>query len=114
MPCVCGCAVASCTAHGAGMTSHQVRDGDTVILDAGRGVLLADVAESTLKSYRRKQRERQKQVGELDRLKSAPAVTGDGVSASACSPMWSSRRTYARRAAPAPTVSACTAPSSCS
>ncbi len=65
---------------GTHLTSHQVRDGDTVILDAGRGVLLADVAESTLKSYRRKQRERQKRVGELDRLKSAPAVTGDGIS----------------------------------
>ena len=65
---------------GTHLTSHQVRDGDTVILDAGRGVLLADVAESTLKSYRRKQRERQKRLGELDRLKSAPAVTGDGIS----------------------------------
>ena len=65
---------------GTHLTSHQVRDGDTVILDAGRGVLLADVAESTLKSYRRKQRERQKRVGELDRLKSSPAVTSDGIS----------------------------------
>jgi phosphotransferase system enzyme I (PtsI) len=65
---------------GTHLTSHQVRDGDTVILDAGRGVLLADVAESTLKSYRRKQRERQKRVGELDRLKSSPAVTADGIS----------------------------------
>ena len=65
---------------GTHLTSHQVRDGDTVILDAGRGVLLAGVAESTLKSYRRKQRERQKRVGELDRLKSSPAVTSDGIS----------------------------------
>ncbi len=65
---------------GTHLTSHQIRDGDTVVLDAGRGVLLADVTESTLKSYRRKQRERQKSLGELDRLKSAPAVTGDGIS----------------------------------
>jgi len=65
---------------GTHITSHQVRDGDTVILDAGRGVLLADIAESTLKSYRRKQREQQKRLSQLDRLKSAPAVTGDGIS----------------------------------
>ena len=65
---------------GTHITSHQIRDGDTVILDAGRGVLLAEIAESTLKSYRRKQREQQKRLSELDRLKSAPAVTGDGLS----------------------------------
>jgi len=64
---------------GTHITSHQIRDGDTVILDAGRGVLLAEIAESTLKSYRRKQREQQKRLSELDRLKSAPAVTGDGL-----------------------------------
>jgi phosphotransferase system enzyme I (PtsI) len=65
---------------GTHITSHQIRDGDTVILDAGRGVLLAEIAESTLKSYRRKQREQQKRLSELDRLKTAPAVTGDGLS----------------------------------
>jgi len=64
---------------GTHLTSHQIRDGDTVILDAGRGVLLADVAASTLKSYRRKQREQHKRASELEGLKSAPAVTGDGI-----------------------------------
>ncbi len=64
---------------GTHITSHEVRDGDVVVLDAGRGLLLADIAESTLKSYRRKQREQHKRLSELDRLKSAPAVTRDGI-----------------------------------
>ncbi|MFQ5642124.1 MAG: phosphoenolpyruvate--protein phosphotransferase [Thiogranum sp.] len=64
---------------GTHITPHQIRDGDTVILDAARGELLADVDAATLKDYRRQQRQQQKRRSELKRLKDEPAVTGDGV-----------------------------------
>jgi phosphotransferase system enzyme I (PtsI) len=64
---------------GTHIVPSQIRDGETAILDAGRGVLLADVAPSTLKSYRRKQREQEKRRGALSRLKLAPAVSADGI-----------------------------------
>ena len=64
---------------GTHVTPHQVRDGDTVILDGGRGQLLADVDEDTLKDYRRQQRQQKKHLTELKRLKDQPAVTVDGV-----------------------------------
>lgn len=64
---------------GTHVTPHQVRDGDTVILDGGRGQLLADVDENTLKDYRRQQRQQKKHLAELKRLKDQPAVTADGI-----------------------------------
>ncbi len=60
-------------------TSHQVRDGETVILDGGRGLLLADIDTRTLKEYRRQQREQKKRQTELKRLRNEPAVTADNV-----------------------------------
>jgi len=64
---------------GTHITPHQIRDGDTVILDAARSELLADVDTATLKDYRRQQRQQQKHRTELNRLKDKPAVTGDGI-----------------------------------
>ena len=64
---------------GTHITPHQIRDGDTVILDAAQGVLLADVDSATLRDYRRQQRQQHKHRTELNRLKNEPAVTGDGV-----------------------------------
>ncbi len=64
---------------GTHITPHQIRDGDTVVLDALQGMLLADVDTATLKDYRRLQREQQKHRIELNRLKDQPAVTGDGI-----------------------------------
>ncbi len=64
---------------GTHITPHQIRDGDTVILDAAQGVLLADVDSAALRDYRRKQRQQHKHRAELNRLKNEPAVTGDGV-----------------------------------
>jgi phosphotransferase system enzyme I (PtsI) len=63
---------------GTHVTSHEIRDGNTVILDAGRGILLAGISPSTLKSYRRKQREQEKRRGELSRLRRSPAVSKEG------------------------------------
>ena len=59
-------------------TPHQIRDGDSVILDASRGVLLADVDTATLRDYRRQQRQQQKYRSELKHLKDEPAITLDG------------------------------------
>ena len=64
---------------GTHITPHHIRDGDTVILDAAQGVLLADVDSATLRDYRRRQRQQHKHRMELNRLKNEPAVTGDGV-----------------------------------
>jgi phosphotransferase system enzyme I (PtsI) len=63
---------------GTHITPHQIRDGDTVILDPAQSELLADVDTATLKDYRRQQRRQQKHRTELNRLKDQPAVTGDG------------------------------------
>jgi len=64
---------------GTHITPHQIRDGDTVILDASQGALLANVDSATFKDYRRLQRQQQKRRTELNRLKDEPAVTADGV-----------------------------------
>ena len=63
---------------GTHVTPHQIRDGDNVILDASRGVLLADLDAATLRDYRRQQRQRQKYRSELKHLKDEPAITLDG------------------------------------
>jgi len=60
-------------------TSLQIHDGDTVILDGSRGLLIADVDEKTLKDYRRQQRAQKKRQSELKRLKNEPAVTADNI-----------------------------------
>jgi len=63
---------------GTHITPHQIRDDDTVILDAAHGELLADIDNATLKDYRRQQRQQSKRRTDLKRLKDEPAVTGDG------------------------------------
>jgi phosphotransferase system enzyme I (PtsI) len=64
---------------GTHVTPQLVRDGDTVILDGVRGLLLADVDDATLKDYRRQQRQQKKRQTELKRLKKEPAVTLDDI-----------------------------------
>ncbi len=62
---------------GTHLTSLQIHDGDTVILDGSRGLLIADADEKTLKDYRRQQRTQKKRQTELKRLKNEPAITTD-------------------------------------
>ncbi len=64
---------------GTHVTPHQIRDGDVVVLDALKGILLADVDDHTLTDYRRRQREETKRQNDLGRLKDEPAVTLDGI-----------------------------------
>ncbi len=64
---------------GTHVTPYQIRDGDVVVLDAAEGVLLADIDQSTLKDYRRRQREELKRQSDLRRIKNKPAITLDGV-----------------------------------
>ncbi len=64
---------------GTHVTPQQIRDGDIIILDGFRGLLLADVDEATLKDYRRQQRQQKKRQAELKRLKNEPAVTMDNI-----------------------------------
>ena len=64
---------------GTHVTPQQIRDGDIIILDGFRGLLLADVDEATLKDYRRQQRQQKKRQTELKRLKNEPAVTLDNI-----------------------------------
>ncbi|MEN8762311.1 MAG: phosphoenolpyruvate--protein phosphotransferase, partial [Thiogranum sp.] len=63
---------------GTHVTPQQVHDGDAVILDGARGVLLTEFDDKTLKQYRRQQRQQQKRRSELQGLKDKPAVTLDG------------------------------------
>jgi phosphotransferase system enzyme I (PtsI) len=64
---------------GTHVTPHQIRDGDVVVLDALKGILLTDVDSNTLKDYRRQQRQEIKRQNKLGRLKDEPAVTVDGI-----------------------------------
>ena len=59
-------------------TPPEIRDGDTVVLDAMEGTLLAEVDEPTLKLYHRRQRDENKRRSNLKHLKNEPAVTIDG------------------------------------
>ena len=59
-------------------TPPEIRDGDTVVLDAMEGTLLAEVDEPTLKLYHRRQRDEKKRRSNLKHLKNEPAVTIDG------------------------------------
>lgn len=64
---------------GTHVTPQQIREGDVVVLDAAEGVLLTDIDDSTLKDYRRRQRDEIRRQNDLRRLKNKPAVTTDGV-----------------------------------
>ncbi len=59
-------------------TPQEIHEGDAVILDGSRGVLLTNFDDATLKKYRRQQRQQQKRRTELQRIKDTPAVTMDG------------------------------------
>jgi len=63
---------------GTHVTPQQIHDGDAVILDGARGILLTEYDDATLKNYRHQQRQQQKRRSELKGLKDKPAVTVDG------------------------------------
>ena len=63
---------------GTHVTPHQLHDGDAVILDGARGVLLTGFDDATLEEYRHRQHQQKTRRGELQRLKDKPAVTLDG------------------------------------
>jgi len=63
---------------GTHVTPQQVHDGDAVILDGARGVLLTGFDDTTLEEYRHRQHQQQTRRSELQRLKDKPAVTLDG------------------------------------
>ena len=57
----------------------RVRDGDSVILDGNRGVVVAEPGASQLLEYRQEIRRLKRQAAELQKLRDVPAVTRDGV-----------------------------------
>ena len=58
---------------------RYIRDGETVILDGLRGVLIAGADERTLDYYRQRQVLEQQRQLELARLSDTPAITRDGL-----------------------------------
>ena len=58
---------------------RYLRDGELIIIDGQRGVIIASPDEYTLRHYRRKQRDEKRRRTELNKLKNLPAVTYDGV-----------------------------------
>ncbi|HHJ14927.1 MAG TPA: phosphoenolpyruvate--protein phosphotransferase [Gammaproteobacteria bacterium] len=64
---------------GTRLIPRGIRDGDLVILDGERGLLLADADQDTLKQYRRRQRAQKKRRNSLRRLRDEPAITADQV-----------------------------------
>ena len=57
---------------------RYLRADETLILDGGSGVIVADPDDRTFRHYRRRQREERRHQSELRKLKQAPAVTVDG------------------------------------
>ena len=64
--------------------TQRVRDGDTVILDGNRGVVVAEPGASQLLEYREEVRRLKKQAAALAKLRDKPAVTRDGVEIELC------------------------------
>ena len=64
--------------------TQRVRDGDTVILDGNRGVVVSEPGASQLLEYREEVRRLKKQAAELSKLRDKPAVTRDGVEIELC------------------------------
>ena len=58
---------------------RYIRDGETVILDGLRGVLIAGADERTLDYYRQRQELQYQRQLELARLSDTPAITRDGL-----------------------------------
>lgn len=58
---------------------RHIHDGDMVIIDGGRGLVLVEPDEASLDHYRVEQQRERRYVLELGKLKTSPAVTRDGV-----------------------------------
>jgi len=58
---------------------RYLRDGDLLIIDGQRGIVEASPDEYSLGYYRGRQREEKRRRSELNKLRSLPAVTQDGV-----------------------------------
>ena len=56
----------------------KIRDGDVVILDGSRGILVTEPDEKQLRYYRQRQKQFAEQQTELKELADFPAVTTDG------------------------------------
>ncbi|MCR4378983.1 MAG: phosphoenolpyruvate--protein phosphotransferase [Rhodospirillales bacterium] len=58
---------------------HQVRSGDTVIIDGTQGRVIVNPSTATLAAYEIKQAEDRRIIGRLARLRRQPSVTRDGI-----------------------------------
>ncbi|HKK06530.1 MAG TPA: phosphoenolpyruvate--protein phosphotransferase [Gammaproteobacteria bacterium] len=59
---------------------RYLRDGDLIIIDGQRGVVLASPDDYSLDYYRARQREEKRRHAQLNKLRNLPAITRDGVS----------------------------------
>ncbi|RMD65318.1 MAG: phosphoenolpyruvate--protein phosphotransferase [Alphaproteobacteria bacterium] len=59
--------------------THGVKTGDTVIVDGTNGIVIVNPSPQCLEDYQRRQKELQRQVRALMRLRDVPATTRDGV-----------------------------------
>lgn len=57
---------------------QHLRGNEALIVDAGRGLVIAGADAGELADYRRRQREERQHVAELNKLRQRPAVTRDG------------------------------------
>lgn len=63
---------------GLGSISNEVSEGDTVIVDGNKGIVLVNPSEDTLRQYTELKLEYQRYKEELKKLKDLPAETKDG------------------------------------
>lgn len=63
---------------GLGSISNEVSEGDTVIVDGNKGIVLVNPSEDTLRQYNELKLEYQRYKEELKKLKDLPAETKDG------------------------------------
>ncbi|MEX2516331.1 MAG: phosphoenolpyruvate--protein phosphotransferase [Gammaproteobacteria bacterium] len=58
---------------------RYIREDDTLVVDGGRGVLIASLDKRTLNHYRQRQREEKRYYTDLKKIRQAPAITLDRV-----------------------------------
>ncbi|MCF6097499.1 phosphoenolpyruvate--protein phosphotransferase [Thermovorax subterraneus] len=63
---------------GLGSISNEVSEGDTIIVDGNKGIVLVNPSEDTLRQYSELKLEYQRYKEELKKLKDLPAETKDG------------------------------------
>lgn len=65
---------------GLGNLRRMVRDGDMLVVDGFKGVVIVNPSEAILQQYRKRQAEHLSQLEQLAQLRDTPAITLDGVS----------------------------------